>query len=242
MTMNGNFHGSNCYHLVWRDIVDGLQCAIFWRLWPVAIRATGRLLISGIAAALAGQTAVADDAGIRFKLPSCPTEMTLFATDAFRGAVMKEELLEALQPFLFAETKGVFAARSPEKPDIALLVVEPNRISEVQGTISAEQFNQVKAAMLAKNPSSAVVEANEILKEKDTVINEYDGIVQSSTNTSATVSLVLDGTVTGADFASLTGFKMIYADRCLVGVILIAPKLSIARREFEEMIKLILVE
>jgi hypothetical protein len=223
-------------------MVGDLQRATFHGLRAVAIRAAGRLLIRGSMAALVGQAAVADDAGIRFKLPSCPTEMTLFATDAFQGAVMKKELLEALQPFLFAETKGVFAAKSTEKPDIALLVVEPNRIAEVQGTITAEQFNQVKEAMLAKNPSSAVVEANEILKEKDTVINEYDGIVQSSTNTSATVSLVLDGTVTGADFASLAGFKVIYAERCLVGVILVAPKLSIARRDFEELIKLISVE
>lgn len=200
------------------------------------------LLTGCLMTVLLGQAAAANDAKIRFKLPNCPTEMTLFATDTFRGAVSQEGLLKAYQPFLFAETQGVFAATSPEKPDIALLVVEPNRIREVQGTVTPEQFSQVKAAMLAKNPSSAVVEANEILKEKDTSINEYDGIVQSSTDTSATVTLVLDGTTTGAEFTSLTGFKMIYADKCLVGIILIAPKSSVARRDFEELIQLISIE
>jgi hypothetical protein len=220
-------------HVGWTNICEFLR---------IAMRATSYLRLSGIVIMLFGQDAVANDARIQFKLPNCPTEMTLLATDTFRGAVFQENLLKAYQPFLFAETRGVFATTSPEKPDIALLVVEPSRIREVQGTVTAEQFNQVKAAMLAKNPSSAVMEANEILKERDAVINEYDGIVQSSTDTSATVSLVLDGTATGADFTSLTGFKMIYANRCLVGMILIAPKSSLARREFEEIIKLISIE
>ena len=204
---------------------------------------TGSYLVVGvIVMTLVGRPAIADDVGIRFKLPSCPTGMTLVAPDTFRGAVSQADLLDAYRPFLFAETQGVFATSSPEKPDIALLIVEPNRISEVQGTVTPEQFSQVKAAMLAKNPSSAVVEANEILKKKDTAINEYDGIVQSSTETSATVTLVLDGITTGADFTSLTGFKMIYAGKCLVGVILIAPKMSIERRDFEMMIQRISVE
>ena len=200
------------------------------------------LVVGSILTILFGQSATANDANIHFKLPNCPTEMTLLAPDAFRGAVLREDLLKAYQPFLFAETRGVFAATSSEKPDIALLVVEPNRIREVQGTVTPEQFSQVKAAMLAKNPSSAVMEANQMLEDKDTSINEYDGIVQSSTDTSATVTLVLDGTTTGADFTSITGFKIIYVDKCLVGVILIAPKLSIARREFEEMIQFISIE
>jgi len=192
---------------------------------------------------LLGQFATANDnAEIRFKLPNCPTAMTLLAPEVFRGAVLREDLLKAYQPFLFAETRGVFAATSPERPEIALLVVEPDRIGEIQGTVTPEQFSQVKAAMLAKNPHSAVVEANQILKDKDTSINEYDGIAQSSSETSATVTLVLDGTTTGADFRSLTGFKMIYADKCLVGVILIAPKLSIQRRDFEEIMQLISIE
>lgn len=191
---------------------------------------------------LFGQSATANDAKIHFKLPNCPTEMTLLAPDVFRGAVAREDLLKTYQPFMFAETQGVFAATSPEKPDIALLIVEPNRIREVQGTVTPEQFSQVKEAMLAKNPSTAVMEANEILEDKDTSIDEYDGIVQSSTETSATVTLVLDGTSTGADFTSLTGFKMIYADKCLAGVILVAPKLSTGRRDFEEMIQLISIE
>jgi hypothetical protein len=206
------------------------------------MRTTAYLMAGCLMAVLLCQAAIANDAKIHFKLPNCPTEMTLFATDAFRGAVSQQELLKAYQPFLFAETQGVFATTSPEQPDIALLVVEPNRIREVQGTVTIEQFGQVKAAMLAKNPSSAVIEANEILKEKDTSINEYEGIVQSSTDTSATVTLVLDGTTTGAGFTSLTGFKMIYADKCLVGVILIAPKSSVARRDFEELIQRISVE
>ena len=208
----------------------------------IAMRTKCKLLVGGIATILLAQTALASDAKIRFKLPNCPTEMTLFATEAFRGAVLQDDLLETYRPFLFAETRGVFATRAPEKPDIALLVVEPNRAHEVQGTVSAEQFSRVKEAMLAKSPSGAVVDANEILKERDTVINEYDGIVQSSTDTSATISLVLDGTATGADFTSLTGFKMIYSDKCLVGVILIAPKATLARRQFEEMIKKIVIE
>jgi len=206
------------------------------------MKTRGYLVIGCALAILLGRAATANDAPIHFKLPNCPTEMALFATDAFRGAVSQEELLKAYEPFLFAETQGVFATISAENPDIALLVVEPNNIREVQGTVTPEQFSQVKAAMLAKNPSSAVVEANEILKEKDTSINEYDGIVQSSTETSATVTLVLDGTTTGANFTSLTGFKMIYADKCLVGVILIAPKSSVARRDFEELIQRISVE
>lgn len=191
---------------------------------------------------LFGQSASANDAKIHFKLPSCPTEMTLIAPDIFRGAVLHKDLLKAYQPFMLADTQGVVATTSPEKPDIALLVVEPNRAREVQGTITADQFSQVKAAMLAKNPSSAVMEANQILEDKDTSIDEYDGIVQSSTESSATVTLVLDGTTTGADFTSLTGFKLIYADKCLVGVILVAPKLSVPRRNFEEMIRLISIE
>jgi hypothetical protein len=204
---------------------------------------TKSYLLAGCAVTmLLGQAAAANDANIHFKLPNCPTEMSLSATDAFRGAVSQEDLLTAYRPYLFAETQGVFATTSPEKPDIALLVVEPNRIREVQGTVTPEQFSQVKAAMLAKNPSNAVVEANEILKEKDTLINEYDGVVQSSTDTSATVTLVLDGTTTGADFTSLTGFKMIYAAKCLVGVILIAPKSSVVRRDFEELIQRISIE
>jgi hypothetical protein len=143
---------------------------------------------------------------------------------------------------MFAETHGVFAATSPDKPDIALLVVEPNRIREVQGTVTPEQFSDVKEAMLAKNPSAAVMEANEILADKNTSIDDYDGIVQSSTEGSATVTLVLDGTTTGADFTSLTGFKMIYANKCLAGVILVAPKSSTKRRDFEEMILGISIE
>jgi len=200
------------------------------------------LMVSGIVTMLFGQYATADDAKIHFKLPNCPTEMTLQAPDAFRGAVAREDLLKAYQPFMFAETRGVFATTAPGKPDIALLVVEPNRIREVQGTVTPEQFSQVKAAMLAKNPSSAVMEANQILEDKDTSINEYDGIVQSSTNTSVTVTLVLDGTTTGADFTSLTGFKIIYVDKCLVGVILIAPKSNTLRRDFETMIQFISIE
>jgi hypothetical protein len=199
-------------------------------------------LVVSVIFMMLGQSATANDATIPFKLPNCPTEMTLHAPDTFRGAVPQQDLLEAYQPFLFAETEGVLATTSPERPDTALLVVEPNRVREVQGSVSSDQFGQVKAAMLAKNPSSAVMEANEILESKDTLINEYDGIVQSSTETSATVTLVLDGTTTGAEFASLTGFKLIYADKCLVGVILIAPKLSTTRRDFEEMIQFIAIE
>ena len=205
------------------------------------MRKNSYLLVSVIVTML-GHSATADDAKLPFRLPNCPTEMTLLAPDPFLGAVPQDELLKAYQPFLFAETQGVLATVSPNRPDIALLVVEPNRVREVQGAVTSEQFDQVKAAMLAKNPSSAVVEANEILEDKDTSINEYDGIVQSSTETSATVTLVLDGTTTGADFTSLTGFKIVYAHKCLVGVILIAPKLSIERRYFEEMMQLISIE
>lgn len=199
-------------------------------------------LAGGVVTLLLQQTALANDTTIHFKLPNCPTEMTLYAPDVFQGAVPQEDLLNAYQAFLFSDTRGVFATTSPQQPDFALLVVEPDRVREVQGTITPEQFNQVKAAMLARNPSSAVMEANEILKAKDTLINEYDGIVQSSTDTSATVSLVLDGTTTSADFTTLAGFKMIYVSKCLAGVILIAPKLSIARRQFEEAIQLISIE
>ena len=202
----------------------------------------GYVAAGGILMMTVGQSAAANDASIHFKLPNCPTEMTLFAPDAFRGAVSQERLLKAYQPFMVADTRGVLATTSPEKPDIALLVVEPDRVREVQGTITPDQFRDVKEAMLAKNPSGAVMEANQILEGKDTAINEYDGIVQSSTETSATVTLVLDGTTTGASFTSLTGFKMIYADKCLVGVILIAPKSSIERGDFERMIQILSIE
>ncbi len=202
----------------------------------------GSLAACIIATVLLAPCAAADDARIRFQLPSCPTEMTLLAPDAFQGAKSQEGLLKAYQPFLFADTQGVFAAASPANPDVALLIVEPNRAREVQGSITAEQFGEVKAAMLAKNPSSAVMEANELLHDKDTSIDEYDGILQSSTANSATVTLVLDGSTTGAAFTSLTGFKMLYANQCLVGAILIAPKQSIARRDFEEMIQRISIE
>jgi len=164
-----------------------------------------------IATLLSSGVAAANDAKIPFRLPRCPTEMTLLAPSAFDGAISQEHLLKAYQPFLFADTQGVFAAASPANPEIALLIVEPNGIREIQGSITPEQFNEVKAAMLAKNPASAVLEANEILQDKNTAINDYDGIVQSSTGTSATVTLVLDGSTTGADFTSLTGFKIIYA-------------------------------
>jgi hypothetical protein len=203
---------------------------------------TKTYLVVGIATILFGRSAIANDVRIPFKLPSCPTEMTLLVPDSFRGAVPQTDLLKAYEPFLFAETRGVLATTSPGNPDLALLVVEPNRIREAQGTVTAEQFSQVKAAMFAKNPSSAVMEANQVLQGKDTSINDYEGIVQSSTETSATVTLVLDGSTTGTDFTSLTGFKMIYADKCLVGVILIAPKRSIARRNFEEMAQSISIE
>lgn len=200
------------------------------------------LLAAVMAPALSAAAALASDAEFHFKLPNCPSEMDLSAPDAFRDAVAQEDLLKAYQPFMIADTQGVFAARSPKRPDLALLAVEPNRVREVQGTITPEQFAKVKEAMLAKNPSNAVVEANEILEGKDTSIDEYDGIVQSSTETSATVTLVLDGTTTGAGFTSLTGFKMIYAHKCLLGVILIAPRVGVARRDFEEMIQQIVIE
>ena len=200
------------------------------------------LLVASVATALSPLSALASEAEFHFKLPNCPTEMDLAVPDIFRGAVAQEDLLKTYQPFMIADTQGVFAARSPQRPDLALLAVEPNRIREIQGTITPEQFAKVKEAMLAKNPSNAVVEANEILEGKDTSIDEYDGIVQSSTETSATVTLVLDGTTTGAGFTSLTGFKMIYAHKCLVGVILIAPRVGVARRDFEEMVQQIIIE
>jgi hypothetical protein len=195
-----------------------------------------------IATVLVAPFAAADDAKIRFRLPGCPTEMTLLAPDTFQGATSQESLLQAYQPFLLADTQGVFAAASPANPNVVLLIVEPNRAREVQGSITPEQFGEVKAAMLAKNPSSAVREANDLLQDKDTSINEFNGIVQSSTVNSATVTLVLDGSTTGADFTSLTGFKMLYADQCLAGAILIAPKQSIVRRDFEEMIQRISID
>lgn len=194
------------------------------------------LIAAAIAATLVmGGAASAQETTIRFKLPSCPTDMTLRAPPAFEGAAAQEQLLQAYRPFLFADTQGVFAATSPANSDIALLIVEPSRISEIQGSVTPEQFSDVKAAMLARNPGSAVLEANEILQDKNTAINDYNGVVQSSTDSSATVTLVLDGSTTGADFTSLTGFKVLYAHQCLVGAILIAPKSSVARRDFEAM-------
>lgn len=194
------------------------------------------------AAILLAPSTAADDAKFRFQLPSCPTEMALLAPEIFEGAKSQESLLKAYQPFLFADTNGVFAAASQANSDVVLLIVEPNRAREVQGSVTPEQFSEVKAAMLAKNPSSAVMEANQLLQDKGTSINDYNGIVQSSTPNSATVTLVLDGSTTGADFTSLTGFKMLYADQCLVGAILIAPTGRIARRDFEEMLQRISIE
>lgn len=201
------------------------------------------MIATGAAATLiAGTAAFAQEAKIRFRLPSCPTEMTLRAPVSFEDAASQEQLLKSYQPFLFADTQGVFAATSPANPDIALLIVEPSRISEIQGAVTPEQFSDVKAAMLARNPGSAVLEANEVLQGTNTAINDYTGVVQSSTDSSATVTLVLDGSTTGADFTSLTGFKVLYAHQCLIGAILIAPKSSIARRDFEAMMLQILIE
>ena len=89
------------------------------------------LATATVATLLVSEVASAQEALIRFRLPSCPTEMILHAPATFEGAASQEQLLKAYQPFLFADTQGVFAAASPANPDIALLIVEPSRIGEI---------------------------------------------------------------------------------------------------------------
>jgi hypothetical protein len=186
--------------------------------------------------------AIADGAMFPFQLPDCSAAMTLSAPDDFVGGTSRKELVDQFVPYMFKDAEGVLAMTAPKRPRLVLVVFQPGGSRAGQDTITPEQFENIKSQIVARNPSDAVVEANDFLKDQGSSVNDYDGFVVSSTDNSASVTLVVNGTTTGADFASLLGSKVIYSDHCLVGVMLIAPASSISRKEFEELVQYLSVQ
>jgi hypothetical protein len=117
------------------------------------------------------------------------------------------------------------------------MLAERSDVSDIQGSATREQFDQLKARLLATNGQSEQALVNERGQEQGISINDFSIISATSSETSVTLTGQVGGTAPDADFANYLGISVGYAQQCIPTAIVVAPPSFMPQKAFEELMR-----
>jgi len=181
----------------------------------------------------------ADDVRVPFELPNCPTTLVLSAPEIFAGAENQQELAEQIGGDAMLSGLGtiVQVLIAPAEPTVILMLAERSDVSDIQGSATREQFDQLKARLLAANGQSEKALVNERGQEQGVSVNDYSITSATSSETSVTLVGQSDVTAQSADFASYLGMSVGHAKQCIPMAIVVAPTSLMPQEAFEELMR-----
>jgi hypothetical protein len=186
-------------------------------------RSTFFATLASAVSALFPLTAHADEPRFPVQMAGCSSEVTLVAPAAFAGATPDPAILAAVDSWGESGIEYRLALTAPAQPSLVLMIAEFSKSSGVPGSITAEQFDAIKAQFVTRDLAGVRVEESEALARMGFAINELTAVKTASDATSATSTMIMKGSAPGSDFQSIVSVKMAHVEKCLVLAMLMAP-------------------
>ena len=181
----------------------------------------------------------ADGVLVPFRLPNCPSALTLSAPGIFAGATNQQQVIDQLSSAPSTRGLGtiVLALTGPLEPSVVLVVAERTDTSGIQGKATQKQFDTLKTAIVSSDGQTEMASLNRRHRTDGIMLSNVDIVSTATSADSVTIIGLMNGSEPGADFTSYLGVVTSYVRQCIPSAIVVAPPSAMSKEQFETLMR-----